>query len=764
MRYLKLCILFFVVLPILVTCTHKPTEPESITPIVSELTVVLTEQDLTGANVTEDQITLIGEPSSQLVAGNIIVAAPVDGIPHGLLRKITNVTKTKSGYDLTTTNARLEDVFDQGTIAFDGDLLTTDLADSLSKGLGDGVELVVDKANPFLFTFNINKFQVFDSGTYVAVTGQITVSLRFEFDLDITLLQGLKKCGFKMVVTGSGNLEIASNAGFGWEDDFTLAEYEFKERTFFVGIIPVVYQPVISLKLGMAASAQAETTVSSSYDVSYTAGVEYKKSGGLSAISSLSKTFHPSVSVTDAGAMIEASVGPNLELSFYDSGGPYVNPQSYLRYEANLNAVPWWKLIGGFRAVGGIGFEVLGYEVDVSMEIFDKHFTIAEAPPNTCNPPQFNYGGGTYTYPLQIIMTCSTEGSTIRYTTNGSEPSSSSTAYTSPVLLEEDAVIRAKSYKSGLDPSKTVSVTYYFMGEQFDEITSFDTDGIASDVAYLGTIIYVANDYAGLAVFEVTDPINFGTAVLGNYPVPGNNPARKVIVAGNYLYVGISNFGVKIFDCSTPNSLIEKGVCYANDFGFVVSDNYVYLVDSVTGLKVFDVSNPLNPSFIGSYALPQSAERRIAKSGNYVYITGRTSGLHVINVSDRSNPVLEGTYSMPNGNSAIAVSGDYAYITNINYALYIVNVHLPSAMSLTGYCAGLNSPVDIKVVPGYAFIADGADGLQVIRTGNPYLPTITQNNYDTPGTAKGVTVCGNFVFIADGNQGVCIVNISDFTK
>lgn len=56
-----------------------------------------------------------------------------------------------------------------------------------------------------------------------------------------------------------------------------------------------------------------------------------------------------------------------------------------------------------------------------------------------------------------IELNCLTPGVEIRFTTNGSEPTASSTLYTGPFTMEASGVIKARAFKEGMKPSRTFS-------------------------------------------------------------------------------------------------------------------------------------------------------------------------------------------------------------------------------------------------------------------------------------------------------------------
>lgn len=82
----------------------------------------------------------------------------------------------------------------------------------------------------------------------------------------------------------------------------------------------------------------------------------------------------------------------------------------------------------------------------------------------TVATPTFSPAGGTYTSTQNVSIATTTANATIRYTTNGSEPTSSSTAYSSPINVSSTTTIKAKAFKDGWTPSSTASATYTISG------------------------------------------------------------------------------------------------------------------------------------------------------------------------------------------------------------------------------------------------------------------------------------------------------------
>jgi hypothetical protein len=74
--------------------------------------------------------------------------------------------------------------------------------------------------------------------------------------------------------------------------------------------------------------------------------------------------------------------------------------------------------------------------------------------------PTFSPSNRTFTDNMQVSISCGTTGSTIRRTNNGSEPTSSSPAYTGPITIYQTTTIKAKAFKSGMVESNTATATY----------------------------------------------------------------------------------------------------------------------------------------------------------------------------------------------------------------------------------------------------------------------------------------------------------------
>lgn len=80
---------------------------------------------------------------------------------------------------------------------------------------------------------------------------------------------------------------------------------------------------------------------------------------------------------------------------------------------------------------------------------------------STVATPAFDPAPGTYSTPtVTVSISCTTTGATIRYTTDGTTPTSSSAVYTGPISISADTSIKAYASKTGMNDSSVASGAY----------------------------------------------------------------------------------------------------------------------------------------------------------------------------------------------------------------------------------------------------------------------------------------------------------------
>ena len=127
--------------------------------------------------------------------------------------------------------------------------------------------------------------------------------------------------------------------------------------------------------------------------------------------------------------------------------------------------------------------------------------------------PVISPNGGFVYDPVQVHITCATEGASIYYTTDGNEPTVNSTLYATPFTVSSTTTVKAKAFKTGYDASNVATATYNFPVEvatiaEFkaaNSATNTTVYKITGDVTFVfenGANFYIQDATGGLLIFD----------------------------------------------------------------------------------------------------------------------------------------------------------------------------------------------------------------------------------------------------------------------
>lgn len=148
----------------------------------------------------------------------------------------------------------------------------------------------------------------------------------------------------------------------------------------------------------------------------------------------------------------------------------------------------------------------------------------------TAAAPTFTPNGGEVAKGSTVVLATTTPGGVIHYTTNGSNPTTSSPVYTDPIVINANTTIKALTIADGYKNSSVVSksftvpaVTLYrYVGmvnmvndgegdvDPAYQITSANASTLVASIAWIEENVY--NSAAGSTVKSVADTRSWGTA------------------------------------------------------------------------------------------------------------------------------------------------------------------------------------------------------------------------------------------------------------
>lgn len=154
-------------------------------------------------------------------------------------------------------------------------------------------------------------------------------------------------------------------------------------------------------------------------------------------------------------------------------------------------------------------------------------FGVPGVTPTTVSLPVITPNDGFYYEPQIVSITCSDADAVIRYTTDGSVPTESSTVYSAPFTVNTTTTVKAKAWKTGMNPSFVATTTISFP-EQVTNIAAFKANAsssaqqIMSDVTFVfrsGHYMFVEDNSAALLIYDnsgvITTTYNEGDVIEG---------------------------------------------------------------------------------------------------------------------------------------------------------------------------------------------------------------------------------------------------------
>jgi hypothetical protein len=298
---------------------------------------------------------------------------------------------------------------------------------------------------------------------------------------------------------------------------------------------------------------------------------------------------------------------------------------------------------------------------------------------------------------------------------------------------------------------------------------SFYQLSYAMDIYVSGNFAFVADLYNGLHVVDVSDPkdpdYKTGIALAG---------ATDIEVSGDYLYLATQGLGMVILNISTPEetSPISNFLAAGIATSVRVDGAFAFISYDSIGIQALDITNKLEPYHDPTWIYDTSGGSSLGlfHDENFIFCANDQFGLQKIDITDKSNMQPVASYNTPADAVALDVSGNYIYSvdntvgnTPENEGLRIHQISTSNKVALftyKGFCATPGTANDIQTDGDFAYVADGDQGLQIINISDKTSPEIT-GSYDTSGYACGIFLDANYAYVADGDQGISIFNITD---
>src|SRR3989449_170654 len=202
-------------------------------------------------------------------------------------------------------------------------------------------------------------------------------------------------------------------------------------------------------------------------------------------------------------------------------------------------------------------------------------------------PPTFNPAGGSFVGSVAVTMSTTTSGASIYYTTDGSTPTTASSAYTGPVPLTTTTTLKAMAAASGMANSSVTSAAYTIRVVA----PTFSPAG----GTYTSTLsVSISETTPGATIYYTTDgstPTTASSVYTGPISVPRTTTLRAMAAAP-----GMANSAVT----SATYTLQTATPTFSPSGGTYVLPQLVSISDATPGATIYYTTDGSTPTTASS--------------------------------------------------------------------------------------------------------------------------------------------------------------------
>ena len=295
-------------------------------------------------------------------------------------------------------------------------------------------------------------------------------------------------------------------------------------------------------------------------------------------------------------------------------------------------------------------------------------------------------------------------------------------------------------------------------------VRRIETDGTAGEMAFKDTLLILCEGYAGLKVFQITDPQE--PVLIG--VCPGVVGAYRLKLRDDLAFVACGRAGMNVVDLSDPfnpeligyDDAISEDVALYNDYAYT----------SAGPMTILDISDPHNPSLVGYTGYETSGELACIDD-NLV------NDARIFSLEDPVRPsliwdILDGTPVYQSG-ECFAIVDQYLWLPSVERDnrednLFCLNLSNPADPEIVGaFRDTIGWGTDLYYNNGYLFHtagnrhADEPNGISIIDVGNPEEPQPAGLLTAAPFGYKSLAAYGDYIYAADFNGHRVVYSINE---
>ncbi|MBT5537189.1 hypothetical protein HOK31_29275, partial [Candidatus Poribacteria bacterium] len=227
--------------------------------------------------------------------------------------------------------------------------------------------------------------------------------------------------------------------------------------------------------------------------------------------------------------------------------------------------------------------------------------------------------------------------------------------------------------------------------------------------------------------------------------------ARDVATDGATVYVAEDTAGVGIYDAADGSTLgrVRQG---GNAAHLALYGGHLFVLDARAGLRAYDVSAPADPRLV--QALFSGTGHFLRAAQDRLYASDGGNGFRVFSIADMPAMPQEGLLEL----IVLGAAPHRGLVWGGSGVLVGIDTANPNASEIAISMSTTAQPRDMVVRDDILVTAESEAGMRLVDiSGEPR----TIGRVPTRGSAHAVALDGPWAYLADGRAGVAVMNVSD---
>jgi len=284
--------------------------------------------------------------------------------------------------------------------------------------------------------------------------------------------------------------------------------------------------------------------------------------------------------------------------------------------------------------------------------------------------------------------------------------------------------------------------------------SSLDTQGYCLRVEVFNDYAYIANgiDIKIVKVSNKEDPVlinSFGKSGVMCHDVESD---------GDYLYV-LNNDKPCVLDISDKNDIKPLSsfdmVSLAKEI--LIDRDIAYIVNDYQGIQIANIKDLKNIKLLSVSDLGEVVNDAVLK-GNKLFVA-LNSGISVLDVFNIRSPQIISSFNLEGVSKSITLKDDYLFVADYDGGLKVMDISNPYEIKLISTYDTKESANYVKVYEDYLLVAEDNALLEVFDIKDPENLKFISSLYLDSGFGYSIDIEKDIAFVADGDRGVCAVDL-----